>query len=207
MLGYLQDFLFDPARARSPVSALSGGERNRLLLAKLFTLPANVLVLDEPTNDLDAETLDLLEEMLVAFNGTVLLVSHDRDFLNTVVTSTIALEGGGRANEYVGGYDDWLRQRPRETPPAPEGAPKPRHEAPKPANPRKLSFKEKQELEELPARIEALEKEKHDLFQSLAEARVYEKAGGVATATARIEAIDGELAATYDRWAALEERR
>ncbi len=111
--GYLQDFLFAPERARSPVSSLSGGERNRLLLARLFTQPSNLLVLDEPTNDLDVETLELLEELLLQYPGTVLLVSHDRDFLNNVVTSTIAFEGDGRIGEYVGGYDDWLRQRPQ----------------------------------------------------------------------------------------------
>ena len=110
VIGYLQDFLFAPARARSPVKVLSGGERNRLLLAKLFTKPSNVLVLDEPTNDLDIETLDLLEELLMDYPGTVLLVSHDRAFINNVVTSTLVFEGDGRVNEYVGGYDDWLRQ-------------------------------------------------------------------------------------------------
>ena len=111
VIGYLQDFLFSPERIMSPVSSLSGGERNRLLLAKLFVMPSNVLVLDEPTNDLDMETLELLEDRLLGYNGTIILVSHDREFLNNVVTSTIVFEGGGRLTEYVGGYDDWLRQK------------------------------------------------------------------------------------------------
>ena len=206
VLGYLQDFLFDPARARSPVSALSGGERNRLLLAKLFTLPSNVLVLDEPTNDLDAETLDLLEEMLAGYGGTVLLVSHDRDFLNNVVTSTIAIEGGGKVAEYVGGYDDWLRQRPREEAQGPAAKEKPRREEPKKTSPQKLSFKEKTELKELPARIEAMEEEKAKLLTSMSLPEVYSREGGVAAALARIEAIDTELSSAYSRWADLETR-
>ncbi|MFH0799842.1 MAG: ATP-binding cassette domain-containing protein [Pseudomonadota bacterium] len=206
VLGYLQDFLFEPARARSPVSVLSGGERNRLMLAKLFAMPSNVLVFDEPTNDLDAETLDLLEEMLIGYAGTVLLVSHDRAFLNNVVTSNIVMEGGGKVGEYVGGYDDWLRQRAVKAPPAAAGG-KQRREAPKAQGPRKLSFKEKAELDLLPARIEAFEKEKHERLSSMSDAKIYEKEGGIAEATARIARIEEELAAAYARWNELENRR
>ncbi len=205
VIGYLQDFLFAPERARSPVSTLSGGERNRLLLAKLFTLPSNLLVLDEPTNDLDAETLDLLEEMLVNYGGTVLLVSHDRSFLNNVVTSTIVLEGGGRVQEYVGGYDDWLRQRKKETPP--EGDKPKTDRAEKELTPsKKLTFKEKRELAELPARIEALETEKQERFKMLSDPQVYSRAGGVSETQARIDAIEAELARAYEQWAELEGR-
>jgi ATP-binding cassette subfamily F protein uup len=156
VLGYLQDFLFQPDRARSQVKFLSGGERNRLLLAKLFTKPSNVLVMDEPTNDLDVETLELLEELLADYAGTVLLVSHDREFLNNVVASTLVLEGEGRVKEYDGGYDDYIRQReasrpPREEPPRPS---KPIQAAePAPAKPRKLSYKDQRELESLPKKI------------------------------------------------------
>jgi len=202
--GYLQDFLFTPDRARTPVRILSGGERNRLLLAKLFTREANVLVLDEPTNDLDLETLDLLEELLADYQGTLFLVSHDRDFLNRVVTSVIAFEEGGRVAEYVGGYDDWLRQRPqpaavpRETAPAKE---KPRKE-----RERKLSFKEKKELEELPAQIEKLETEQEQLQSRLADPEFYRQGGSEAGALKeRLETLEAELAAVYARWQELEE--
>ncbi len=208
VVGYLQDFLFPPERARSPVSVLSGGERNRLMLAKLFTLPSNVLVLDEPTNDLDAETLDLLEEMLMEYNGTVLLVSHDREFLNNVVTSTIVLEGEGRVGEYVGGYDDMLRQRKAQ--PAPVSASrdeKPARERAAPSGPRKLTFNEKREIEGLPARIESLEKEKIELVNSMSDAKVYGSAESVAAVMQRLGQIGAELAHAYDRWAELEERR
>jgi ATP-binding cassette subfamily F protein uup len=206
IIGYLEDFLFPPERSRSPVSVLSGGERNRLLLAKLFTIPANVLVLDEPTNDLDVETLDLLEELLVDFQGTVLLVSHDREFLNNVVTSTIALEGEGKAREYIGGYDDWLRQRPemRET------IEKAKQERPKTAQPKtpskKLGFNEKRELEALPAHIEELESEKRQLNDSLSDPLVYSDAARVFSITARMATIEDELSGAYARWTELEER-
>ncbi|MGE3273758.1 MAG: ATP-binding cassette domain-containing protein [Vicinamibacterales bacterium] len=214
VIGYLRDFLFPAERARSPVKALSGGERNRLLLARLFTRPANVLVLDEPTNDLDLETLELLEAELVAFPGTVLLVSHDRVFLDNVVTSTIAFEGDGRVAEYVGGYEDWLRQRPGDAEPAPaEAAPGP---APRPANqpapagpvaPRKLSFKEKRELEALPARIEALEAERQRLQEESAGPDFYKTgADHITTTMARLQALEGELTDAYARWSDLEER-
>ena len=160
MLGYLQDFLFTPERARAPVTRLSGGERNRLLLAQLFAQPSNLLVLDEPTNDLDIETLELLEELLVDYTGTLLLVSHDRDFLDNVVTTTLVIEGDGRVGEYVGGYSDWLRQRARPASgAAPRGQGMPAAASlPEPPQPRrKLSYKVERELEQLPLRIEALE--------------------------------------------------
>src|SRR5208337_3160520 len=206
VIGYLGDFLFEPARARSPVKVLSGGERNRLLLAKLFTKPSNVLVLDEPTNDLDIETLDLLEELLMDYPGTVLLVSHDRAFINNVVTSTLVLEGGGRVNEYVGGYDDWLRQRRMEVPAAPL-----KQEAQKAAlrtqkeKPRKLTFKEIKELETLPQRIEDLENEQRQLHASMADPDFYRESGNKVTEfKARLEMVEKELAGAYKRWEDLE---
>ncbi|MDA8165091.1 MAG: ATP-binding cassette domain-containing protein [Desulfobacteraceae bacterium] len=204
VIGYLQDFLFSPARVRSPVRILSGGERNRLLLAKLFTKPANLLVLDEPTNDLDVETLELLEELLLGYQGTILLVSHDRAFLNNVVTSTLVFEGGGRVSEYVGGYDDWLRQRPSGPATAP---PKPDKEAaPRPARSRarKLSFKENRELEELPGQIEALEKEQQELYARMADPAFYQKGAEMTALIERLAALEKELPAAYARWEELE---
>ncbi len=206
VIGYLGDFLFPPARARSPVKVLSGGERNRLLLAKLFTKPSNVLVLDEPTNDLDLETLELLEELLMDYSGTVLLVSHDREFLNNVVTSTLVLEGGGRVSEYVGGYDDWLRQRRPEVLPSPqkqgEQKPQPRLQKEKP---RKLSFKEKKELEVLPRRIEELEREQRLIHESMADPAFYRESGAkVSEFKARLEVVEKELVEAYKRWEELE---
>ena len=207
--GYLGDFLFPPDRARTPVRALSGGERNRLLLARLFTRTFNLLVLDEPTNDLDIETLDLLEELLLEFSGTLLLVSHDRAFLDNVVTSTLVLEGGGRVGEYAGGYSDWVRQRPgadaadtRSTPPKRSAAPPP----PPPRTPkkRKLSFRETSELAELPDRIDALEQERERLYASLADPGVLRDGTAVAAAKARLAALDGEIAELIARWEALE---
>jgi len=204
VIGYLQDFLFTPDRARSPVRILSGGERNRLLLARLFTRKANVLVLDEPTNDLDLETLDLLEELLADFKGTLFLVSHDRAFLNRVVTSTIAFEGDGQVREYVGGYDDWLQQRqatviePVKEKPVNRGKPKK-------DRPRKLTFKEKSELNGLPLRIEALETEAAELHEKIADPEFYRTAGpAVADVNARLEEIERELATTYSRWEELD---
>ncbi|MDP2268148.1 MAG: ATP-binding cassette domain-containing protein, partial [Deltaproteobacteria bacterium] len=208
VIGYLQDFLFAPARARSPVKVLSGGERNRLLLAKLFAQPSNVLVLDEPTNDLDIETLDLLEELLMDYPGTVLLVSHDRAFLNNVVTSTLAFEGDGRVNEYVGGYDDWLvqSQRLKEAAAAPvkteekKTAPSPPKE-----KPRKLSFNERKELDTLPKRIEALDAEQRQLVATMAAPAFYRESGSKVAATkARLETVEKELAEAYKRWDDLE---
>ncbi len=208
IIGYLQDFLFSPDRARTPVKALSGGERNRLLLARLFTRPANVLVLDEPTNDLDVETLELLEELLLDYSGTLLLVSHDRAFLNNVVTSCLVFEGEGRVAEYVGGYDDWLRQRaPKPAAPAPKPAkpsqPKPAA-APKP-RPAKLSYKDQRELEALPARIEALEGEQEALHSAMAEPAFYQQGKAeIAAAKQRMEALETELSEAYRRWEILE---
>jgi len=208
IIGYLQDFLFSPERARSPVRILSGGERNRLLLAKLFTKPSNVLVMDEPTNDLDAETLDLLEELLADYTGTLLLVSHDRDFLNNVVTSTLVLGESGQIREYVGGYDDWLRQSaPAPTAPAPAKLPEPPKEKSRGEQdkPRKLSFKEQRELETLPDRIAALEAELALLHEKLADPEFYRNAGAdVAQFTARLHAVENELEGAYARWEELE---
>ncbi len=208
VIGYLQDFLFAPARARSPVKVLSGGERNRLLLAKLFTQPSNVLVLDEPTNDLDIETLDLLEELLMDYPGTVLLVSHDRAFINNVVTSTLVLEGEGRVNEYVGGYDDWLRQKRRKS----EVLAAPvKQEEQKPApgqlkeKPRKLTFKEQKELDVLPKRIEGLDAEQQQITATMADPAFYRESGKkVAETKARLEAVEKELSEVYKRWEELE---
>ena len=201
--GYLQDFLFTPERARTPVRILSGGERNRLLLAKLFTRPANVLVLDEPTNDLDLETLDLLEELLADYQGTLFLVSHDRDFLDRVVSSTLVFEGKGLVSDYVGGYEDWLRQRP-EAPKA-EVSAKPARSKPERERPRKLSFKERGELAELPARIEALEEELAALHGRLADPELYREQGGaVAAIRNRLQELEAELASGYLRWEELE---
>jgi len=204
VIGYLQDFLFTPDRARSPVRILSGGERNRLLLARLFTREANVLVLDEPTNDLDLETLDLLEELLADFKGTLFLVSHDRAFLNRVVTSTIAFEGDGQVREYVGGYDDWLQQR-QATVIEPVKEKPVNREKPKKDRPRKLTFKEKTELNGLPLRIETLENEVAGLHEKIADPEFYRSAGPVvADVNARLEEIERELATTYSRWEELD---
>ncbi len=203
VIGYLQDFLFTPDRIRSPVRILSGGERNRLLLARLFTREANVLVLDEPTNDLDLETLDLLEELLADFKGTLFLVSHDRAFLNRVVSSTIVFEGDNQIEEYVGGYDDWLQQRPQ-----PESALKAKaavKEKPKKERARKLSFKEKHELAELPLRIDVFEAEIAELHTMMADPDFYRTAGEqVAAATTRLELVEAELSETYARWEELD---
>ena len=211
VISYLQDFLFTPDRARTPARVLSGGERNRLLLARLFTRPANVLVLDEPTNDLDAETLELLEDLLVEFQGTLLLVSHDREFLDNVVTSTLVFEGDGRVGDYVGGYADWLRQRPapversRERARVDSPAPK---AATKPAKPRKLSHKEQRELDALPARIEALEAEQAALTAKLADPAFYKREPGAFSAVkARLDALELDLAAALPRWEELETLR
>ncbi len=211
VIGYLQDFLFAPARARSPVKVLSGGERNRLLLAKLFTQPSNVLVLDEPTNDLDIETLDLLEELLMDYPGTVLLVSHDRAFINDVVTSTLVFEGDGRVNEYVGGYDDWLRQstRKNETAAVPaKSVEKMIAPGPQKERPRKLSFKEQKEIETLPKRIEELDAEQQQIIAVMADPAFYRSSGDKVSATkARLDALESELAEAYQRWDELEALR
>ena len=203
VIGYLQDFLFTPDRVRSPVRILSGGERNRLLLARLFTREANVLVLDEPTNDLDLETLDLLEELLADFKGTLFLVSHDRAFLNRVVTSTIVFEDNGQINEYVGGYDEWLRQKEETEEPLP--VVEATKEKPKKERARKLTFKEKQELEELPLKIDELETEISELHEKMADPDFYRTAGElVAENTAQLERLESELSETYARWEKLD---
>jgi ATP-binding cassette subfamily F protein uup len=203
IMSYLQDFLFTPDRARSPAGMLSGGERNRLLLAQLFTQPSNVLVLDEPTNDLDAETLELLEELLLDYAGTLLLVSHDRAFLNNVVTSTLALEGNGRVREYVGGYDDWLRQRqlPPATKPAKPAAAKAVKSQPPPERPRRLNYKERRELEALPERIETLEAEQEQLYEMLSDPELYRQEGEeIAQIQAKLAGIAQALEDAYIRW-------
>ncbi len=201
VISYLQDFLFTADRARTPARVLSGGERNRLLLARLFTRPANVLVMDEPTNDLDAETLDLLEDLLVEYSGTLLLVSHDRAFLDEVVTSTLVLEGGGRVGEYVGGYSDWLRHRP---PARPAGAPAPKA-APPPKQARALSAKEAKDLAALPGRIEALEREQAELAAKLGDPVLYKKdPQAFQAAKGRLEEVEEAHAAAYARWEELE---
>jgi ATP-binding cassette subfamily F protein uup len=211
VLSYLQDFLFEPARARQPVKALSGGERNRLLLAKLFTRPANVLVLDEPTNDLDADTLEMLEARVVEFPGTVLVVSHDRDFLDNVATSVIAFEGEGHFQEYVGGYSDWLRQRPRSRSGSSGGASAKAQRAAesakaKPApKPAKLGYKDQRELEALPKRIETLEAELADIQQTMADPVFYQQSKDeIAAVQTRMESLEADLAQAYERWEALE---
>ncbi|MBX3706670.1 MAG: ATP-binding cassette domain-containing protein [Pseudomonadales bacterium] len=213
VIGYLGDFLFEPARCNSPVSSLSGGERNRLLLARLFSQPTNLLVLDEPTNDLDVETLELLEELLCDYDGTVLLVSHDRAFLDAVVTSTIVFEGGGRVREYVGGYSDWLRQtdggmpgsgategraeeplQPKRTAVATASVPK-----------RRLGYKESRELEALPARIELLETRQAELQAQVSAPEFYRQdQPAIAARLAELAALDESLLAAYARWEELE---
>jgi len=208
ILGYLQDFLFTPQRARTPVKFLSGGERNRLLLARLFTKPSNVLVFDEPTNDLDAETLELLEELLLQYEGTLLLVSHDRDFLNNVVTSTLVLEGEGRVKEYAGGYDDWLAQRPPPPSADPPTEPvKPKQPAPAASpRPRRITYREQRELEDLPQRIEVLESQQEQLHAAMADPAFYQQQRSqIAAATAQLKELEAELAEAYRRWEFLED--
>ncbi|MGE5865349.1 MAG: ATP-binding cassette domain-containing protein [Rhizobacter sp.] len=217
VMSYLNDFLFSPERANSPVRTLSGGERNRLLLARLFALPANVLVLDEPTNDLDIDTLELLEELLQNYPGTVFLVSHDRRFLDNVVTSTIAWEGDeapGLWREYEGGYEDWKLQRDRArslrdkaaragNAPAPSPAAAAAPAAPSPARKVKLSYKEQRELDALPGRIEALEAEQKQLAEQLSGTEIYSDAKRLAAVQARVGAIEEELLAALERWEVL----
>ena len=205
IVGYLSDFLFSSERSRTLVKYLSGGERNRLLLARMFTRPANVLVLDEPTNDLDAETLELLEQMLVEYSGTLLVVSHDREFLNNVVTSTLVFEGEGQVKEYAGGYDDWVRQKA-----AAEEAAKPKAEPAKTATrekTRKLSFKEQRELETLPKVIEKLEIEQTEIHEKMAAPTFYQQPKPEISAVSnRLESLTAELQKAYARWEDLESR-
>ncbi len=216
--GYLQDFLFTPDRLRLPVKALSGGERNRLLLAKLFTRPSNVLVLDEPTNDLDVETLELLEELLADYSGTVLIVSHDRSFLDNLVTSVIALEGDGKAHEYVGAYTDWLRQRstPVQEKKAEEKNGRANHQADQQPSdkPRRRNFKEQREfdlltkeLEALPERMDALEQEQENLETALADPELFTKDPAAFTRTTeRLTALEEEQTELLLRWETVEQR-
>ncbi|MBI1309934.1 ATP-binding cassette domain-containing protein [bacterium] len=222
--GYLQDFLFTPERARRPARYLSGGERNRLLLARIFKRPSNLMVLDEPTNDLDAETLELLEELVVGYSGTLLLVSHDRAFLNNVVTSTLAVEGDGSVKEYDGGYDDYVRQKSQADAAelqAAEAAAVAQRSADSSAAPldqqslstpamsaaKKLSWKEERELETLPEKIEQLEQEQSDLHAAMADPSFFRQdSDTIATTTARLEALATELETALARWEELESR-
>ncbi len=214
VISYLQDFLFTPDRANSPVNALSGGERNRLLLAKLFTKPANVLVLDEPTNDLDVETLDLLEELLLNYEGTVLIVSHDRTFVNNLVTSCFVFEGDGKITDFLGGYDDWLRQKPslKKNTSAKNTKAKPTSKKAESVSPeansndtKKLSFNEQHELKSLPKEIETLESKVTDLEAQMADPNFYKQEHKVTAAvTDELQEINASLKVKYDRWEALE---
>jgi ATP-binding cassette subfamily F protein uup len=218
LTGYLEDFLFTRERVRAPISALSGGERNRLLLARLLAQPANLLVLDEPTNDLDIETLEVLEDLLLEYGGTLLLVSHDRAFLNNLVTSVLSLDGQGGVSESVGGYDDWLRQSllldeaaPEAAAPALRGSAHPKSDATakpvrKPGNKEQRSMEARQrELAELPGRIEGLEAEQHRLTQAMADPAFYQQEGDEITrAAARLKELDEELKLAYERWEELE---
>jgi len=211
VIGYLQDFLFSPERARAPITRLSGGERNRLLLARLFARPSNLLVMDEPTNDLDVETLELLEELLADYQGTLLLVSHDRDFIDNVVTSTLVMEGDGRVGEYVGGYSDWERQRAMAAarPVSDDKPPASNVQVPAPSTPaparKKLSYKEAREAEQLPARIETLEESVAALAASMNEPAFFRRPQpDILADNARLAAMQAELDAAYARWSELD---
>lgn len=213
VIGYLQDFLFTPERARAPITKLSGGERNRLLLAKLFARPSNLLVMDEPTNDLDSETLELLEERLAEYPGTLLLVSHDRSFLDNVITSSLVMEGKGRVGDYVGGYSDWQRQkldgievevaRPTQSPDRKDQT----KSGAKEAKPKKLSYKFARELEQLPGKVEALEQEIAELGQQMNDPAFFRQPSEtIAEETARAGYLQNELDAAYQRWEELEDQ-
>jgi ABC transport system ATP-binding/permease protein len=206
VMSYLRDFLFAPARAQSPVKSLSGGERNRLLLARLFTKPVNVFVLDEPTNDLDVESLELLEDFLSNFQGTLLLVSHDRSFLDNVVTSSLVFEGKGQVKEYVGGYQDWLRQcKPLPKSPPPKKSASPSKPIAQKSKTRKLNYKEQRELAKLPEQIETLETELAELQTLVSNPEFYQQEkASVQQTLARIKTIEEELQTRYARWEELE---
>jgi ATP-binding cassette subfamily F protein uup len=218
IMGFLQDFLFSPERAQTLVQFLSGGERNRLLLAKMMSKPANILVLDEPTNDLDAETLELLEDMLPAFPGTVLLVSHDRAFLNNVVTSTIVFEGNGVLGEYDGGYDDWIRIKEQRENAVDANAPVAGSSVAKPAEQtssssttsavaktRRLNFKEQRELDQLPELIASLEKRQKELEKEMATSGFYQSGGDkIAKVTSELASVGAKLEHCFLRWEELE---
>ena len=204
VVGYLRDFLFTPEQIQGSVLRLSGGERRRLQLAKVLSEPCNLLVLDEPTNDLDLETLEILEDLLLEYQGTLLVVSHDRTFLDNVVTSTLVFEGGGQWREYVGGYEDWLRQKLAAEP---ASAPKPGKQKAQRAGdrPRRMSFKEQRELRDLPGRIESLEREKLELFARMSAPGFYTSAGDeIARTQQRVAAIEIEIHAAFERWTELE---
>jgi ATP-binding cassette subfamily F protein uup len=215
VVGYLEDFLFSSDRVRAPISALSGGERNRLLLARLFARPANLMVMDEPTNDLDIETLEILEDLLLEYPGTLLLVSHDRAFLNNLVTSTLVLDGAGNVSEAIGGYDDWLRQSSR--PAAPEEPEKPSKVAPKksaePITTPKTGYKErrviealKRELAELPASIEALEAEQQRLTAAMSDPAFYQRdSNEISRDASRLKELENDLAQAFQRWEELDQ--
>jgi len=212
VMGYLQDFLFTPERARTPVKSLSGGERNRLLLAKLFTQPANLLVLDEPTNDLDAETLDLLEELLMSYQGTLLLVSHDRSFLNNVATSTIVFDDDGEVREYVGGYDDWFIQRQQDK----ERLEKQnkttvkvkKNDVKKVSKKSSLTYQEQIDLEALPKKIDSLEAKQTELHTKISQPEFYQQTADKQTKVQDdLAEVSAELEATYERWDALEAKK
>ena len=212
VMSYLSDFLFAPARANSPVSTLSGGERNRLMLAKLFARPFNLLVMDEPTNDLDVETLELLEDLLMQFEGTLILISHDRAFLDNVVTSTLVFEGDCQVNEYVGGYEDWLRQfkdkmaRNKKLPIKEKQNKALDNKAVKKTSIKKISFKEQKELDELPKLIEALDTEMAEITEKMADAKFYQQNKEIiAITTSRVSEIEYELKEAYKRWEQLED--
>ena len=206
VIAYLGDFLFPPRRANVRVSSLSGGERNRLLLARLFALPANLLVLDEPTNDLDIDSLELLEQTLASYPGTIILVSHDRRFLDNVVTEVLAPEGNGKWREYVGGYAEWFAQRPAEALPVKKASPSKEEE--KKAKPKaqvqqkiKLSWRESRELEALPEKLEALEKEQSDLIARMSEGSYHTKpVDEIKADKSRLDALENEISAGYARW-------
>jgi ATP-binding cassette subfamily F protein uup len=205
---YLRDFLFPPERLQSPASTLSGGERNRLLLARLFARPANLLVMDEPTNDLDVETLELLEELLLEYQGTLLLVSHDRAFLDNVITRSLVFEGNGAIGEYVGGYSDWLQQKKAEQHTRQAGSDPvagPAAKTDRATRPKKLSYKDQRELDSLPQRIEALDAEQTELQEAMGEPGFYQQdKEEVAMTLARLEVVGQELEACYSRWEELE---
>ena len=217
VIGYLQDFLFTPEQVRGPITKLSGGERNRLQLARILSRPCNVLVLDEPTNDLDLETLEILEDLLVDFAGTLLLVSHDRAFIDNAVTSTLVFEGEGQVKEYFGGYADWVRQRSQSGDGSGNtsnddakstkkgGTGKDKKSRPKKDKPRKLTFKEQGELEALPARLEELEEKKDAIVTAMSDPAFFKQPGDVIAAeTEKLDVVERELTETYERWELLE---
>lgn len=211
IIGYLQDFLFTPDRARTPVKALSGGERNRLLLAKLFTQPANLLVMDEPTNDLDAETLELLEDLLLNYTGTLLLVSHDRAFINNVVTSSIVFDEDGKVREYVGGYDDWLHQRSQtknKTQTSIKADNKPTQASQAATKKKsKLTYQEQLDLKALPLKIEQLEAEQHAFNEKMSDPDFYKQdADAISELQQSVAILEATLLETYERWEKLEEK-